>query len=109
MKFKCILAHPAHFCKCFFAQAHNFFEIAASILPARFGDGASERLQRRVFQIARIGKVRKVKGFGLSQRMHDGDRLPEQQRLIELVRDKKNRARQLLLQAAGPDAAVPRA
>ena len=30
--------------------------------------------------------------------MHDGDRLPEQQRLIELVRDKKNRARQLLLQ-----------
>ena len=93
MKFKCILAHPTHFCKCFFARAHNFFEIAASILPARFGDGASERLQRRVFQIARIGKVRKVKGFGLSQRMHDGDRLPEQQRFVQLVRDKKNRAR----------------
>ena len=98
MKFKCILAHPAHFCKCFFAQAHNFFEIAASILPARFGDGATEIFQFSVLQIARIGKVRKVKGFGLSQRMHDGDRLPEQQRFVQLVRDKKNRARQLLLQ-----------
>ena len=53
-------------------------------MPARFRDGLFDAQKLRTGKISRVRKRRKIKRFRPTALVHDGDRLAEQERFVEL-------------------------